>query len=196
MKNDLVSALRPAATMTILFALLLGMVYPMLMTIIGQTAFPRQANGSLVMEGGKVIGSSLIGQGFTGARYFHGRPSAAGKGYDASASSGSNLGPTSQVLIDRVRGDIRALAPEHPGQPIPADLVTASGSGLDPEISPEAAEWQVDRVAKARGIEPAALRRIVAAETQQPVLGFIGEPRINVLALNLRLDARAAGRKD
>lgn len=196
MKNDLITSLRPAAVMTILFAVVLGVIYPILMTIVGQTVFPHQANGSLIRDGDKVIGSELIGQNFAAARYFHGRPSAAGKGYDATASSGSNYGPTSQALIDRVRGDIKTLAAEHPGRPIPADLVTASGSGLDPEITPEAAEWQVDRVARARGIDAAAVRKIVASETREPVLGFIGEPRVNVLALNRRLDAQAAGRKD
>ena len=188
MKNDLLSALRPALMMTLLFAALLGIGYPFALTAIGQFAFPHQANGSLIVANGTTIGSELIGQGFAGERYFHGRPSAAGKGYDASASSGSNYGPTSQALVDRIKTDVGALHPS-PGSNVPADLVTASASGLDPDISPEAALYQVDRVAKARGLTADALRMIIQSETRLPVLGFIGEPRVNVLALNRRLDA-------
>jgi K+-transporting ATPase ATPase C chain len=190
MKQDIFTALRPAIVMGLLFALLLGIAYPFALLGIGQAVFPHQANGSLIVERGQVIGSELIGQAFTGDRYFHGRPSAAGKGYDGLASSGSNLGPTSQVLADRVKTDAAALAAEHPGRAVPADLVTTSGSGLDPDISPAAAEWQVDRIARARSMAPAAVREIIASETTGPVLGFIGDARVNVLALNRRLDAQ------
>ena len=187
MLTDFKTALRPALALTIAFALLLGILYPLALTGIGQGLFPSQANGSLVTDNGKVIGSALIGQQFASGRYFHSRPSAAGKGYDASASSGSNLAPTSQALADRVRGDVRA-APPSPGQQVPADLVTTSASGLDPDLSPEAAFYQVDRVAKARHIDPAILRQLIAAQTDQPLLGIIGEPHVNLLALNRALD--------
>lgn len=190
MKQDILTALRPAIVMGLLFALLLGLAYPFALLGIGQTIFPHQANGSLVVERGRVIGSALIGQTFAGDRYFHGRPSAAGDGYDGLASSGSNLGPTSQALADRVKGDVAALGAHHSGSPVPADLATASGSGLDPDISPAAADRQVDRIAQARGVAPATLRRIIASETQRPMLGFIGDARVNVLALNRRLDAQ------
>ncbi|MDH7973624.1 potassium-transporting ATPase subunit KdpC [Sphingomonas sp. AR_OL41] len=184
---DLKTALRPALALTTAFAILLGILYPLALTGIGQVAFPAQANGSLVTDNGKVIGSSLIGQGFASDRYFHSRPSAAGKGYDASASSGSNLAPTAQALADRVRGDVKAALPS-PGQNVPADLVTTSASGLDPDLSPEAAFYQVDRVAKARHVDPALLRQLIAAQTEQPFLGIIGEPHVNLLALNRALD--------
>ncbi len=187
MLTDFKTALRPALALTIAFALLLGILYPLALTGIGQAAFPAQANGSLVTDNGKVIGSSLIGQQFASDRYFHSRPSAAGKGYDASASSGSNLAPTSQALADRVRGDVKA-APPSPGQNVPADLVTTSASGLDPDLSPEAAFYQVDRVAKARHIDAAMLRQLIAAQTEHPFLGIIGEPHVNLLALNRALD--------
>jgi K+-transporting ATPase ATPase C chain len=176
--------------MGLLFTLLLGLAYPFALLGVGQVVFPHQANGSLVVERGRVVGSELIGQSFAADRYFHGRPSAAGKGYDGLASSGSNLGPTSQALADRVKADVAALGGRGPASPVPADLATASGSGLDPDISPAAAEWQVDRIAKARGIERAAVRRIIASETRGPVLGFIGDARVNVLALNRRLDGQ------
>ena len=195
MFKDFTTALRPAVMLTLLFAALLGLAYPAAITGIGQLIAPGAANGSLIRDAkGNVVGSSLIGQGFASDRYFHGRPSAAGKnGYDATASSGSNYGPTSQALADRVKGDIasaRASAPA-PGSNIPADLVTASASGLDPDISPEAALFQVARVASARGIDPARLQRLVGDTTARPLLGFLGEPRVNVLALNLALDRTA-----
>ena len=190
MLTDLKTAIRPTLVMTLLFALLLGLAYPLALTAIGQALFPAEANGSLIRAGDRVIGSELIGQAFTGERYFHGRPSAAGKGYDASASGGSNLGPTSKALVDRIRTAIAST----PGAPVHADLVTASGSGLDPHISPAAALYQVDRVAHARGVTPGAIRVLVAAHEQGRLFGILGEPRVNVLALNRALDRMSAGR--
>lgn len=188
MFKEITSALRPAIVLTVLFALLTGLAYPAVVTGLAQIAFPAPANGSLVSANGHVVGSSLIGQGFAGPGYFHPRPSAAGKGYDATASGGSNYGPTSRALVDRVKGDIAALkAPA--GATIPADLVTASASGLDPDISPEAAVFQAERVARARHLALPAVLKLVDAHTEQPLLGVLGEPRVNVLTLNLALNA-------
>lgn len=192
MNKDLITALRPALVMTLLFAALLGLAYPLALTGIGQALFPSQANGSLVRENGTVIGSTVVGQAFISERYFNTRPSAAGDGYDGLASSGSNLGPTSQALADRVKGDIARLSETSPGQPVPADLVTTSASGLDPHISPEAAFFQVDRVARVRGLDPAAVRGLVGESVERPLLGLLGEPRVNVFKLNRRLDAFGA----
>lgn len=192
MNNDILSSLRPALMMTLLFALLLGIVYPLAMTGIGQAVFPSQANGSLVQENGKVIGSTVVGQAFTSERYFQTRLSAAGKGYDGLASSGSNLGPASQVLHDRVKEQVATMQAAEPGKAIPADLVTTSGSGLDPDITPEAAYYQVDRVARVRGIDSAAVRQLVDQSIELPLLGFIGEPHVNVFELNRRLDGIGA----
>ena len=188
MFTELKTSLRPALAFTLLFALLLGIAYPLAVTGIGQLLFPRQANGSLVRDPkGQVIGSGLIGQGFASDAYFHGRPSAAGKGYDGLASSGSNLGPASQTLHDRVAADVAALRTS-PGRIVPPDLVTTSASGLDPHISPEAAFLQVDRVAKVRHMDAAKVKALAQGLVEQPTLGFIGEPRVNVLALNRALD--------
>ncbi|WP_447762855.1 potassium-transporting ATPase subunit KdpC [Sphingopyxis panaciterrae] len=193
MLSDLKTAVRPSLVLTLLFAALLGIVYPLALTGIGQTLFPAQANGSLIRDGDKVIGSALIGQKFAGPAYFHGRPSAAGaEGYDAAASAGSNLGPASQTLADRVRADAGPLSETTPGRPVPPDLVTTSASGLDPHISPEAAFSQVDRIAKARGLAAPRIRALVETAVQTPAFGFLGEARVNVLLLNRALDRAAA----
>jgi potassium-transporting ATPase KdpC subunit len=195
MFNDLKSAVRPALVLTLLFAALLGIAYPLALAGIGQTLFPAQANGSLIRDGDTVVGSELIGQKFAGPTYFHGRPSAAGAdGYDAAASAGSNLGPAAQALTDRVKADVATLSETTPGPNVPPDLVTTSASGLDPHISPEAAFSQVGRVAAARGVPATQVRALVAAAVEGPALGFLGEPRVNVLLLNRALDrARPQG---
>jgi K+-transporting ATPase ATPase C chain len=174
-----------------LFTALLGVAYPLAVTGVAQAAFPAQAGGSLVRDsGGKVVGSALIGQVFAKPEYFHGRPSAAGNGYDAGASSGSNMGPLNEKLIERERTDAATLRAENPGAVIPADAVTTSGSGLDPDISPANARFQALRVSRERGVPLGQVTALVDAQIQQPLLGFIGQPRVNVLALNRALDAK------
>lgn len=185
MKKELILALRFTLVTTLVF----GVIYPLAVTGLSKVLFPGQAAGSLIEKNGHVVGSKLIGQAFSSDKYFHSRPSAAGNGYDASASSASNLAPTNQALVDRVKSDVAKLQQENPGTPVPADLVTASGSGLDPEISPAAAEFQIPRVAKARGISVDSLRALVARHTQTRTWGIFGEPRVNVLELNLDLDS-------
>ncbi len=166
----------------------LGVIYPLAVWGVAQTVFPHQANGSLILRDGKVVGSELIGQNFASAGYFHSRPSAAGQGYDAAASSGSNLGPTSEKLINRIAADADSHLAENLGKRVPADLVTTSASGLDPHISPAAAEYQIGRVARERSISESDLRLMVSRFTEGSDLGFLGEPRVNVLLLNLELD--------
>jgi len=176
--------------MTIATTILLGIIYPLVVTGLAKAIFPKQASGQLIVRDGKVIGSRLIGQPFTGAAYFHPRPSAAGNnGYDAANSGGSNLGPTNQKLIDRVKQDVATLQAENPGQPVPIDLVTTSASGFDPDITPAAAEFQAPRVARERGISQDELKRLIARHTEGRQIGFLGEPRVNVLELNLDLDS-------
>ena len=197
----MLNQLRPALVLVIGLTIITGLIYPLAMTCIAGTIFPYQAQGSLIEKDGKVIGSVLIGQSFTEDKYFHGRPSATTgpdpkdptksvpTPYNASNSMGSNLGPTSKALADRLKEDVDTLKKENPSAPVPVDLVTTSGSGLDPDISPAAALFQVPRVAKARGLPEDRVRTLVESETQGRWLGLLGEPRVNVLKLNLALDA-------
>lgn len=191
MKNHLIVA----AKFTLITTLLFGLVYPLAVTGLSQLLFPKQANGSLIERNSQILGSRLLGQPFTSDKYFHPRPSAAGTGYDATASSGSNLGPTNQQLVDRVKQDVAKLQQENPGVAIPADLVTTSGSGLDPDISPAAAEFQIPRIARAREISVETLRPVVTRHTQKRQWGILGEARVNVLELNLDLDASFPGKQ-
>ena len=184
MKKNLITAV----LMTIVTTVLFGLLFPLLITGLAQVLFPKQANGELVTRNGQVVGSRSIGQSFSSSGYFHSRPSNAGAGYDAANSGGSNLGPTNQSLVARVQGDAARLQAENPAAAIPIDLLTTSGSGLDPHISPEAAEFQVPRIAKERGLSEDAVRQAVRQHTQARQLGFLGEPRVNVLELNLALD--------
>ena len=184
--------LMPAVRVTLVLTILTGMVYPALVTGLAKAIFPRQAGGSLIEVGGKTAGSDLIGQKFVKPEYFHGRPSAAGDGYDAANSGASNFGPTNQKLVDRIKGDMEKFGKENPNfsDPIPADLLTTSASGLDPHISPASAAAQVPRVARARGVTLAQIQVLVGRYTEPRQLGFLGEPRVNVLKLNLALDSQ------
>ena len=197
MFGELRAALRPTITLLLFFTLLTGLAYPLAMTGVAQALLSAPANGSLISRNGHVIGSDLIGQTFTKPGYFHSRPSAAGKnGYDASSSSGSNYAPGAQPLVDRIRGDVAELRKQGLTSPmVPSDLVTTSASGLDPHISPEAALFQIPRVARARGMSEASLRLLIAQTQEEPLLGLIGEPRVNVLRLNLALDHAAINRQ-
>ena len=192
MLTEIRSALRPAIVLLVLFTLLLGLVFPLGITGVAQTLMPAQANGSLIREGGKIVGSELIGQGFLQDRYFHSRPSAAGDGYDASASSASNLAPGSKDLAERIGTDVAVLREKGMTEVVPADLVTTSASGLDPHISPEAAILQVERVATARGVSADSIRKAITTATKYPLVGILGEPRVNVLMLNRQLDRLSA----
>jgi potassium-transporting ATPase KdpC subunit len=180
--------LKIAILMTVVTTVLLGVVYPLVVTGLAQLLFRDKANGQLIVRNGEVVGSRIIGQAFASPGYLHSRPSAAGNGYDAANSGGTNYGPTNHLLIDRVKADVARLQPENPGQPVPIDLVTTSASGLDPDITPAAAEFQVPRLARERGLNEDQVRRIIAQYTQGRQLGFLGEPRVNVLEVNLALD--------
>jgi K+-transporting ATPase ATPase C chain len=176
---------------TIVTTVLLGLAYPLVVTGIAGTLFPHKAAGSLILKDGQIIGSELLAQSFTSDKYFHPRPSGAGNGYDATSSGGSNLAQSNKILIDRIQGSIDALSKENPGKPVPIDLVTMSGSGLDPDITPDAADFQVPRVAKARQLDESTVRQLIAQNTTSRQLGILGEPRVNVLDLNLALDKLA-----
>ncbi len=191
-KNFLISVL-----MTIATTVLLGIIYPLVVTGIAQVIFPAKANGQLIQRNGTVVGSRIIGQAFTSTGYFHSRPSSAGSGngYDPTASNGSQLGPTNHALIDRVKQTVAGTQPENPNMPVPVDLVTSSASGLDPDITPASAEFQVPRVARERGMTEDEVRRIVARHAEGRQFGFLGEPRVNVLELNLDLDAAHPAKK-
>jgi len=184
MKKNLITAF----LMTIATTILLGVVYPLVITVLAQVLFKDKANGQIQYRNGEAIGSRIIGQPFTSAKYFHSRPSAAGNGYDAANSAGTNFAPTNQKLIDRVQADARSLHEENPGAPIPVDLLTTSASGLDPDITPAAAEFQIPRVARERALPEAAIRELVRKYTSDRDLGLLGEARVNVLELNLALD--------
>jgi K+-transporting ATPase ATPase C chain len=184
MKKNLLISLWMTIATTIIF----GLIYPLVVTGLAQLLFPHKANGQLIQKDGQIVGSTLIGQGFSSAKYFHSRPSAAGNGWDAANSGGSNLGPTNQKLLDRVKGDVATAQADNPGTPVPIDLVTTSASGFDPHITPAAAEFQLSRVAKARGTTIDQLRPLVAKHSAGRQLGFLGEPTVNVLELNLDLD--------
>jgi potassium-transporting ATPase KdpC subunit len=184
MKKNLITAF----LMTIATTILLGVLYPLVITGVAQVLFKDKANGQLITRNGQAVGSRIIAQPFTSARYFHPRPSAAGNGYDAANSGGTNLAPTNQKLMDRIQADAKTLHDENPAQPIPVDLITTSASGLDPEITPAAAEFQVPRVARERGLPESTVRDLVQKHTYQRDLGLLGEPRVNVLELNLALD--------
>jgi K+-transporting ATPase ATPase C chain len=186
MKKNLITSV----LMTVVTTILLGIVYPLVVTGIAQVIFPKQANGQLIQKSGKIVGSRIIGQGFSGASYFHSRPSAAGNGYDTANSAGSNFGPTNQKLIDRVRGGVASAQADSPGTSVPIDLVTTSASGFDPHITPASAEYQMPRVAKERGTTVDQLRALLDSHTEGRQLGVLGEPRVNVLELNLQLDER------
>ena len=188
MKKNLLISLWFTLVTTVMF----GLIYPLAVTGLSQLLFPGKANGQLIESNGKMVGSRIIGQAFTGPGYFHSRPSAAGtgNGYDPISSSGSNLGPTNKVLLDRVNGDVQKLHAENPGSPIPVDLVTTSGSGLDPDVSPAAAEFQISRVARERHVSEAEIRSLVAKHILGRQFGVLGEPRVNILELNLDIDAQ------
>jgi potassium-transporting ATPase KdpC subunit len=188
MKKNLITAI----LMTVVTTILLGLIYPLVVTALAQALFHDKANGQLIAKDGKVVGSRIIGQPFGTDRYFHSRPSSAGTGYDAANSSASNLGPTNHALIDRVNASVAQYKSDNPNQPVPIDLVTTSGSGLDPDITPAAAEFQVARVAKARNLTEAQVRSLVANHMEGRQLGFLGEARVNVLELNLDLDEKSA----